>query len=235
MAALFEPRARKFGKVCYFRTPGHHVIALPGCSVPPEALVPENWFGHKPNAGNAREVLKVSMLSNGPIRDNSGRETFLFVKSPERAFQPPSERGVVHDKNGFTLPSDSPLVENQAKWEARVLLGLLARGIPAEEPQAVITDVKTGRRVVVTKFVGISKGTDAASKALSSKARDAGAVPVDASYRNVLGNARGVSHVIDANRWKWPPFTNAYRARLMRAIEREYLRIRGWKQHGWHR
>ncbi len=238
MVELFIPKnVRRFKSIRHFETPsGSHVIVLPTCSVPLEHLVESNWkkIGTEDNVGNVRKVLRISRLSNGKlIRDSAGNRVKLYVKHPEHEFDADPKLGQHAPwSRGLTLTPVSIetadiRVEKQATWEARILLGLLAKGIKAEVPQAIVID-KNDRRSVITKAIPdniIGYFLRFPSKLEEHLARERGFVPVDLRRTNVIVNSRGV-HVIDVNRWGWPPFTDVYRRRLIEAVNEEAKKVK---------
>ncbi len=227
---LWKPKkVRRRGSIRFFKTPsGNHVIVLPTCSVPVEYLARENWLYYF-HEGHVRKVSSVQRLRNSePITDHEGKEVVLYAKGPERYYANWHEISAsvpwnqALDERRVEMTTGDVRVEKQATWEARILLGLLHKGIKAEEPQAIVIH-RNGSREVITKGIAGEEPQQGFLKDrhLKERATNAGFVPVDLSSGNVIEDPHGDHHIIDVNRWGWPPFTDIYKKRLIRAIHEE--------------
>ncbi len=219
---LWKPeKVRRRGNIRFFKTPlGSHVIVLPTCSVPLEHLVVENWLSDY--KGNVREVRAIMYLRNSQlIVDREGKKVMLYAKSPERKFSvsTPPWLLVEGEKKVKIQPGDVR-VEKQATWEARILLGLAQKGIKAEEPQAIVIH-RDGSREVITKGIPGEKSWGFKGRNLRKRAANAGFVPVDLNWGNIIKDPDGNDHIIDVNRWEWPPVTDVYKKRLIQTVREE--------------
>ena len=236
MAELFIPRnVRRFKSIRHFKTPsGSRVIVLPTCVVSLEHLVESNWkrVGRESDVGHVRKVLRISRLSNGRLISDiqTGKRVKLYVKSPEHEFDVDPKLGQYACwSRGLTLTPVSisvpdVRVEKQATWEARILLGLLRNGIKTEVPQAIVID-KDGRRSVITtaipdNVIGRFLLSPHNLEIVKHQVRERGFVPLDLQRTNVIVNTHGL-HIIDVNRWQWPPFTDEYQQRLIKAVHEQ--------------
>ncbi len=229
MTELFSPqRVRKLGSIRHFKTPsGSHVIVLPTCTVPLEYLVEENWDRKKVQVGwgNMRRITRVKGLNNGIKVD-------LFVKDPERRFKV-RRFGILRklrspwtykDVNKRKSLSKVHLgVEKQAVREARILMGLKYSGLKAEEPQAIVIQRDGTRELIVKTIqfgeVGVSHEKE---KRLNKLVRSKGFKPNDLTERNIVQDENGNDqHIIDVNRWEWPPVTDKYKRMLLKALDEE--------------
>lgn len=226
MAELFVPKnVRRFKSIRHFKTPSRsHVIVLPTCKLPLSHLVEENW-GRNVNVGTTRMVLRIDSLANGQrVTDKSRRPIVLFLKSPELEFKPnrPQDPWLCGWDFGVLLDDPKDMrIQKQAVWEARILLGLKKKGIRAEVPQAIIID-NEGNRSVVTRGINapvvrslIIRSAD--RERFRRRVKCKGFVPIDL-WDNVIGDKSRHLHVIDVNRWEWPPFIDVYKKRLLEAI-----------------
>lgn len=207
MATLVLPsKIRRYHDLRYFKTPSDHtVIVLPTCSVPLEHLIEENWVnGHEGGFGNRRKITRVNKLRNGKKLE---RIDMLWVKDPERIFSETPGRlwwaGIRSSEKGTEI-ENNPRVEEQAKWEARHLIGLFNANIKAEEPQAIIIHAD-GSKSVITKTRNEKPGEKRETNYDESirKATRLGALPEDTGAYNMVKDEEGNETIIDTNRWNW--------------------------------
>ncbi len=198
---------------------GDTITLLLPCSVPVETLIPDNWGVAVP-MGNTRGVRGIDTLKNGS-RVN------IVVKSPERVFAvEPTVKddiwwgGTRSGQRGIYI-GDNAVVEEQAAWEAAMLLALYMHGIRAEVPQAII-EKRDGTSVVVVNEIlasarGLRRGPS--TKEILAQAEQFGFIPVDANDRNILTDTDGYNRIIDVNRWLWSPYADEHRRRLHDVIQ----------------
>ena len=218
-------KLRKVGLVSFFKTSeGHKVLVLPTCSVPLHQLIPENWGTQKNrdyfDVGKTRHVIGVGRLRDGVEIPR------LFVKSPERRF----ERSHQFSRNVNSLMSSvidvtGKVVEDQVKWEARVLLGLAQGGIDAEIPQAIIIR-KDGSKQLVTERVAsdpqewlLTNQNGSFYADVRNRAAELGLEPQDLTKENTIKKPNGPRTVIDVARWRVRKLP-----RVKRTLKMEQLR-----------
>ncbi len=212
----------------------------------------------KSNLGNMRQVKKITHLRNSKkIQDKSGGAVHFYVKSPERAFAlrtamflggKENPYGLWNNPNRQGVALSGNLVERLVNYEARILLGLKINKIRAEEPQAIVIhsngqkeliirgiktplmpplreteEVRVGKRRVGKKPLDVNE--------LKEKVGKIGMIPADlgGTRHNIVYDRKGRGHVIDVNRWIWPPHTDKYREALLDAVAREIERLKNTK------
>lgn len=205
----------------YATADGGQLTIFPTCTVSLDRLLASNW--ETPiNVGNSRLIKYIK----SPKHNNDG----LFVKSPERYFTqdlPSLYRGKIWyggAKSGHKplFFRRNPIIEQQTLFEALILLELCAKDIPAEIPQAILLN-KIGEYSLITAEIPTTsqlvklKGPryDELFELVNKKTT---IIPVDFNRTNCLEDLDGQLHIIDVNRWLWPPFTNSYREKLQTEI-----------------
>ncbi len=228
MPELFEPtKIQTRGQIKFFKTPrGSHVIVLPTCTVPLAHLVEENWL-ETHSEGRMRTVWRIDTLKNG------SQMASLFAKEPERMHSIEKNKyGDYWNRHADKIKVAGLLIERQATWEARILLGLAHANIPAEKPQAIVIR-KDGTRFVITKSVHHAAPNNADgifqddAENLEDRAKECGFEPIDLYPSNLVTDDSGVAHIIDVNRWNWPPYTDRYRRKFIAAIEQAIAKAQG--------
>lgn len=208
----------------YQNSRGEFISILPTCDVDIKELQSDNWQ-IPVHVGNFRLVKHIEKL-------NDGSKTGLFVKSPERIFTtvprlldrgdiwwggPKSGEKPVQIKN-------SPLIEEQILWESLTLLELLHQGIRCEVPQAILTNAK-GENALVVKEIPTTINTvplqGPNERAIANAIRVCTSfIPEDFGRHNCLIDLDGYLHIIDVNRWAWPPHSNNFRSMLIAEVKR---------------
>lgn len=211
-----------YGSIETYSTPdGGQLTVLPTCTVEFDRLLTNNW--ETPiNVGNSRLIKYVK----SPRCNNAG----LFIKSPERVFTqdlPSLYQGKIWyggNKSGHKplFFRRNPTIEQQTIFEAVILLELLAKNIPAEIPQAILLN-EMGEYSLITAEIPTTpfsvelKGPRYEDFFELVKERTT-LVPDDFNRTNCLEDLDRKLHIIDVNRWLWPPFTDSYRKNLKSEI-----------------
>lgn len=245
MEELEKPvQIKKIGQIRAFRTRnGSRVIVLPTCDVPLEHLIKENWQTPR-ELGNVRKVglikklkdgTKVNLITKQPERVFTAvafspelvNEPGTYLKTEDRWAFPehnPEDRWIYPDyTRHFHLPEiqTHPKIEAMANLEARILLQLSQHRIPAEIPLAILIN-PDGRREIIVKKIDFKwheqHPTQQIEKA-EAKVRRIGLTPVDFNPANFQPDENGKFHIIDVNRWKWPPHSDRYHQALLKAIQ----------------
>ncbi|MCL4360276.1 hypothetical protein M1555_03435 [Patescibacteria group bacterium] len=199
---------------------GEILTVLSTCSVPIECLEPVNWSVVVP-IGNFRQVASIDRLSDGT-------RPRITLKSPERIFTKEPKYlatgwpwwGGSRSQEKRTTVLRNPVVEEQSLWEAIILLELHRNGIRAEVPQAILQTIEGSCCVIVNTiqvpyFPVTRQGESLSAQEIRVKT---GLVPEDYGGANLLTDCDGFSHIIDVNRWAWPPYTDDFRRRLIETI-----------------
>lgn len=200
---------------------GNIVTVLPTCFVPLTYLEKKDWKIIT-GMGHFRGVYSVDTLLDGT-------KPKIVVKSPERIFT--KDETLLSHKYPWWGGSRStqkrtieivgnPVVEEQAIWEAIVLLELHKHGIRAELPQALIEN-RGGNIELVVNEIKVAWGairTGERSSTTSLLQEQTGLQPEDYQSYNILEDEEGHKWIIDVNRWTWPPYTDNFRSRLIQAI-----------------
>jgi len=194
------------------------IITLPTRTLPVSHLIEENWVAPTPY-GNVRNVFLVEQLIDGT-------QTNLFIKSPERLF---TSNQILLGKKDFwwggrrsgekpLLIQNNPAIEEQGFWEAIFLLELAKNKIKAEIPQAILITNPIEYRVIVERIERglVIKGPGL--QEITSSIQKLGIIPVDLSYYNIVPDRDGYIHIIDTNRWYWPPYTDAFIQKIFETI-----------------
>ena len=218
---------RSYGDIQEILSPsGNRLEILPMCYVPIETLMEEHWGIVNPY-GYTRSVRSVETLKTSEFPG-------LFIKSPERVF---TTKTSILSQNIFwwgksksgeiPIRIDHHLVEEQIEWEAMFLLELALHDIPAERPLAIVTYPSGHKELIVQKIergYGVSKRNGLNREELKKAIVSLGFIPEDYGDHNVVIDPSGTWHIIDVNRWSWPPHTDTFHQKLLELI-------RGQKQH----
>lgn len=213
---------RSYGPLDSYRTQdGGQITVLPTCCVALNRLHANSW--EVPiNVGNSRLIKYIK----SPAVNNDG----LFVKSPERVFTQDLSSlyqgdiwygGNRSGQRPLRLHKN-PLVEEQTLYEALFLLELHAIGIPAEIPQAILLN-RHGEYSLVTQEIPTTslsvnfKGPQD-WQLLELVRQKTTLIPGDYNRSNFLEDLNGQLHIIDVNRWLWPPHTDDYLKKLQTEI-----------------
>lgn len=210
------------------------ITILPTCTIPLDYLVRENWVKRRP-WGNFREVTAIESLSDGT-------DPQVVIKSPERVLTKYPRYldagypfwGGPRSGHKAILIRGNAVVEEQSIWEAIVLLELYRIGVRAERPQALLED-KEGRRELVVKRIPIYGVCDHRPRPKKQGPTEeelreyininSQLEPDDLASHNLPMDTEGYTHIIDVNRWAWPPLTDEFRQRLIQVITDEERKI----------
>lgn len=213
---------------------GGKITLLPTCSVPLDYLIRGNWTKER-WLGNFREVSDIVKLANGIDPE-------IIVKSPERILtRHPRYLEIGYPfwegrRSGHKaiLIRGNPVVEEQSIWETIILLELHRIGVKAEKPQALLED-KNGRRELVVKRIPIYGVCDHRPRPKKQGPTEeelreyininSQLEPDDLASHNLPMDTEGYTHIIDVNRWAWPPLTDEFRQRLIQIITDEERKI----------
>lgn len=211
-------KLREYGLSDYYLANGTLVQVFASNTLPLTHLLRENWGVIYP-CGHFRSVGYVISLKDGTPGG-------LYVKSAERVFTAEPRilakgnfwwGGSRSGEKSIFLPNQ-PLVEEQTAWEAAYLLELDRLEIPAEKPQALITYPNGNKELLTKEIVSASGFTNClvgnGNTETTAALADAGFLPDDLQ---AMVNHSG-HHIIDVNRWSWPPFTNSSRENLLKLV-----------------
>lgn len=217
-----------YGKCRNYQIPsGDLITVLPTSRVPLSYLVRDNWRKIDP-VGNFRGVDIIERLIDGT-------DPALVVKSPERYFTKDEEKlrkgypwwGGWRSHERRVCVVGNPVVEEQSIWEAIILLELHRLQVCAEVPEALVRTNSGERLLVVDKITKPklyeSPSTLQSGQLTCKEIRDyirtkTDLEPEDLEIHNRVIDVMGYPHIIDVNRWLWPPYTDDYRIRLLKVI-----------------
>ena len=101
---------------------------------------------------------------------------------------------------------------------------MISNEIPAEIPQAIIE--RDGKKEVVIKKINhgynFPERQGLTYSEIDARVNKLDLVPIDYGGHNMMVDDQGYLHIIDVNRWFWPPHTDDYRKELNQLI-RSYL------------
>ncbi len=213
----------EYGAVEKYSSPtGNQIVVLPTCQVPVEHLFEERWHSsdREINHGNFRRVRHIAKLEDGT-------KTSLYVKSPEISFTASTkvlERGEYwwggprSGEKRVTIV-DRPLVQEQSEWEALILLGLYTAKIPAEIPYALTLTPRGKKELIVGE---VKEGSHPHNyfpgrsyNELERAIADAGFTKNDFASHNLIHPKDSFLTIIDVNRWRWSPYTDAFDQQLL--------------------
>lgn len=216
----------QFGECRTYQAPdGSTITVLPSAQMPLHCLYDGNWDAQQKGIGqgNFRGVVWIRNLIDGQKVD-------LYAKGPEYSLL--KGGGANGDVAWWGGPRSrdkavrifNPIVDEQVDWEATILLFLKQNSIRAEIPQAILRNPKGRKRLVVggipgnpsfgNRVLGVGPTIDEIQKNVKA----IGLVEEDLTTSNLLQDPEGYSHIIDVNRWEWPPHTDDFRRRLLNLL-----------------
>ncbi|MBI2102254.1 hypothetical protein HYT55_00305 [Candidatus Woesearchaeota archaeon] len=210
----------------YTSPTGNYFLVFPTCQVPLEYLFEERWhpFDKRVNHGNFRRVRHIAKLEDGTKAN-------FYVKSPEVVFT--ASRSVLEKgkywwggpRSGEKSVAivDHPLIQEQSQWEALILLGLYSAHIAAEIPYALLVTPQGKQELIVGEVRDGSHSREYYPPRnyleLERAVHEAGFTENDFAGHNMLQPKDGLLTIIDVNRWRWSPYTDAFDQQLLTLVK----------------